>query len=1075
MNLDERIAALLAAPRDTLADFQLAGLLCSRHLGFDGQDSDRDTAIGLFEGLLGRLDAEREHMARFGAGVLRLARVVPIGRRGGRPADFAAVVMPLLTGRQLSAGAQADVAAVIELITPVTRDGQAPPEVVAHATGLLTMATLLRHLARLHRGELSYEEMLPLLTKAVTLTTALPPSGPHGTALQALLKAAHLRLDPDAEIIDDTIEELAQAVGLAGSDELLRVILLRELGLARALRGQAGAPATDADLAAAPELLEQALDALRPGHPLYEDTMRMVGGALLTRTAFDPTPGGIARLLALAARGIAEHGDTVDDTTRAKDLFLLGMAQLVQATHLGDRAAGQETMSNLRRAAELIPPGDEFAPMIVGVLGAALSDRHQFLGRIEDAEAAGFFLERSRQIMDLQEAADRDVRALRIMTGLTRVILAMRLRDLDGLDAGIEQLAGAHAAMTPLDPGRGRVEGVLAIARIFRGHARDDGEETEEGIDLMISSATAARTDQSDRAALVTRAGLALLLRGISKGDRGLLSRAIELLERAKELPEPPYWLGPRLEQALGNAYLARFKAGNAPGDLESAIRHLEASPGTGELAEAYREAGRGADAVAAGLDALRGHADDVLAQAGPGHGLMVARGAAERAVQVAGWALAQGRAEAAVEALELGRGLVLHAATAAGELSALLTAHGHADLAAAWESARPPDVWSVEGAAGSTAALMNEVLDRKPPDELRQRVLAVLRGTPAHRALRSAPSVPEIAGALGEASALVYLLPSVALVVPASGDAHPIPLPDTDFSGYVAAHEAFRRTLDRKAWREALEQVPAREIMERLPDGPLVLVPTGVLGLVPWHAATEAVVSYAASARQLTQAAGRGRAPLRESPVLVGNPTRDELFWSRREVAELRRAHYPGAPAYGRFPGSDGTATAERVLGRMSASMAHLACHAVSADPPPASHLKLADRELSVTEILALERTGGPGGLVVLSACVSDLSVRDHDETLTLAAAFLQAGASGVIGSRWLVAEDPRTAALMFVLHHHLASTGPARALRAAQRWMADPGRAPLLPDTIAHEIEDLGLDLADPAVWAAFTHQGI
>jgi CHAT domain-containing protein len=79
------------------------------------------------------------------------------------------------------------------------------------------------------------------------------------------------------------------------------------------------------------------------------------------------------------------------------------------------------------------------------------------------------------------------------------------------------------------------------------------------------------------------------------------------------------------------------------------------------------------------------------------------------------------------------------------------------------------------------------------------------------------------------------------------------------------------------------------------------------------------------------------------------------------------------------------------------------------------------------------------------------------------------------VVGARWSVAED--AAALFMVnFHRHLngGRAGPAPALRSAQLWMLDPGRAVPdgLPKVLREEASRPGL--ADPAAWAAFAYQG-
>ncbi|MFE2188511.1 CHAT domain-containing protein [Streptomyces sp. NPDC059455] len=116
---------------------------------------------------------------------------------------------------------------------------------------------------------------------------------------------------------------------------------------------------------------------------------------------------------------------------------------------------------------------------------------------------------------------------------------------------------------------------------------------------------------------------------------------------------------------------------------------------------------------------------------------------------------------------------------------------------------------------------------------------------------------------------------------------------------------------------------------------------------------------------------------------------------------------------------------------------------------------------------------TAGP--LVVLSACETDLTTRDHDESLTLATALVARGVADAVGSRWAV-RDSRTAVMMAVFHHFLTADNlaPPDALRATQMWMLDPDRTP--PPTLHGELrhEMTGPDLGRIHHWAAFTHQG-
>jgi CHAT domain-containing protein len=171
-----------------------------------------------------------------------------------------------------------------------------------------------------------------------------------------------------------------------------------------------------------------------------------------------------------------------------------------------------------------------------------------------------------------------------------------------------------------------------------------------------------------------------------------------------------------------------------------------------------------------------------------------------------------------------------------------------------------------------------------------------------------------------------------------------------------------------------------------------------------------------------------------------------------------------------GQLPGASGS----------GASMIHLACHAVAVGVAPgSSYLLLAGgQELKIDQILRRASgrpPGAAGGLVSLAACGSDLAVDEHDEALTLATAFLAAGAVTVVGTRWEV-PDRKTALLMYMFHHFLTADrqSPRDALRMAQLWMLNPDRTvpPAMPRRLATHVARP--DLADLAAWAAHAHQG-
>ncbi|EDY47238.1 conserved hypothetical protein, partial [Streptomyces clavuligerus] len=342
------------------------------------------------------------------------------------------------------------------------------------------------------------------------------------------------------------------------------------------------------------------------------------------------------------------------------------------------------------------------------------------------------------------------------------------------------------------------------------------------------------------------------------------------------------------------------------------------------------------------------------------------------------------------------------------------------------------------------------------------------------------------------------------------------------------AAHERWEAALDALCdWAGASVMEPVLGALGVDPaDGEevrLVLVVCGNLGAVPWHAARlapgrgtvpapsrpraylceRAVVSYAASGGEFLRATARARRRPDERVVLVADPTAD-LEWAQDEVLALRDAHYPDALLYGWYDDlpEDAPGTPDEVLsllpGRPSgapeaaASLVHLVVHGTAGLRPTDSVLRLAapdgsaEGRLTVTRVLDLpdvptlpdgtaEAASGP--LVVLSACETDLSSRDHDEALTPTTALLARGATDVVGSRWEVS-DGASAALMVVFHHHLTvgALAPPDALRAAQRWMLDPDRRPVpgLRSELLTRTDRQGARLTAVVAWAAFIHQG-
>ncbi|AZQ38073.1 CHAT domain-containing protein [Streptomyces cyaneochromogenes] len=597
--------------------------------------------------------------------------------------------------------------------------------------------------------------------------------------------------------------------------------------------------------------------------------------------------------------------------------------------------------------------------------------------------------------------------------------------------------------------------------------------------------------------------------------DPAVLDRLIDELERVRD----------------------RVREGRAPRIAAEALWNL---------AMAYRERDvlnhdvQNIRALEAAQEALTVLAADVLLQSGAEHGLLAARSGASRGVQAALWAASQGRLHEAVAALELGRALVLHAASTSSAVPELLDTGGHHDLAEAWRAA---------DSGRSPAAADDDRVPDELPGRLRRQALEAL-GYRREGGLLGTPTLSELADGVAEsgADALVYLVPcedgdaGVAIAVsPALGaglsvrphlsGAESGPL--ERYLDATAARDAAARDGGHsdpsveQTWEEALKALCDWAFQVLGPvladvdkglgaDGrPLriVLVPCGRLGLVPWHAARYPddaphrylcetdVISYAASGSQFLRTVGRAPRDPAAAPVLLADPTLD-LTHAEVEVMALRDAFYQQARMVGGIfempeeelvPG-----TPDEVLAFLAdgASLLHVASHGSAGTRPTVSALHLAapgstggtsaeasgpepdPGMLTVTRLLdrsAPRRAVEDGPLVVLSACQTDLSTRDHDEALTLTTAFVSGGARDVVGSRWTT-NDSASALLMAVFHHHLTVEGlsPVDALRATQQWMLDPHREN--PGSLGGELlrQMRRPDLDRISLWAAFIHQG-
>jgi len=501
-----------------------------------------------------------------------------------------------------------------------------------------------------------------------------------------------------------------------------------------------------------------------------------------------------------------------------------------------------------------------------------------------------------------------------------------------------------------------------------------------------------------------------------------------------------------------------------------------------------------------------------VLIQSESEHAMEIARTAMDAADRLTGWCVDDGAVAELVQIVDARRSLVLRSANTTRSVSEQLGSLGQDHLALEWEAAGGVDEPLVPEHGGPGTGW----------GALRRKVLRALAKDSED--LLSPPTVEELRHALRAqgSDVLAYLLPAnehhgaVAVLVPADGEPVVRPLPALGEAEAVKRYQKAYAAWDTaehpagpeyRRWRTELREVcgwawhaaagallaHATEVAGREPR--LVLVPLGVLGLVPWHAAyravdgrdrhlvQDAVVSYVPSGRLFCEAVARPDVR-GDDAVLVGNPD-GGLAAGGVEAMTVRDSCYPGGVFLGGTgqkrwwipaPAGPGTPGQVRDHLRSPLGVLHLACHAVAdVRSPLQSRITLAGGALSARDLLELSPARPLElALVVLAGCTTQVSGVDYDEALSLSATFLAIGARTVVGSLWRVPAGWSTAALMWLFHENVRRRGlaPAEALRSAQLALLEESPSlDALPDAL------LELRPAGPIgieSWAGFTVQG-
>jgi hypothetical protein len=803
-------------------------------------------------------------------------------------------------------------------------------------------------------------------------------------AIRGALLAARSRA-PERE---QAAEALSEAVSGLPAGHLLRSPALSMLtGL---LTRQAPEAESADDLATRLAEAAAVLDRLPHDDPEAARAMTIIGTHILSTSVANRSVLRQDRFVPQFERLAAglEPGDPLEPLAE----FMRWSARYVQAVIGGETERADVALSEMIRRADSVPAGHVARPFVLSGVATAHLERHSINGELRDLRLADTAIEDA-----LAEAARGGPFAagtqlhgqLLYVRGHLRMVWSGYDPSLPRVTAAIEDLERAEAELGQALADRLGVVSELETARMLlaeqtkpSGPGMTLGAETSAAFDRLLKAAERAGRDRLDYPVLAGQAAVGLVMRGLSAADVTFVDRGITLLADVCTIPTLGLRERPRLLEMHGQALHTRYSMTRDPRDLSNAIGRLEearraveqepGSPLTGSvlqsLASAYRTRGNQAlgdvdRAVRIGLAGLREHAGDVLLQDSDDNALHMARRGTSDATEMARWFLARGRGDDAITAIELGRGMVLHAATSGTGVADALADAGHPDLAAEWAGQA--------GHSGSSA----------PADDLRYRAMLALEGTPAEARLLSPPTVGDIAAALTgrNADALVYLLaqedagPGIAVLVDRAGTVRSLPLPllrvgaHTPVGEFLRTRRALERAMERAAeaaktaktaeavlaswetrtvvdtaraeWLDALDalcdwawQAAAGPLLRAVPERGrgilaadprepcrLVLVPGGELGLVPWHAARrpasggpprqgqlrrgyachDAVMSYASSARQFIDASRRRVRPWPQAPVLISDSD-GSLPSTAAEISHLHAAHYATGTVFG-------------------------------------------------------------------------------------------------------------------------------------------------------------------------------
>lgn len=832
----------------------------------------------------------------------------------------------------------------------------------------------------------------------------------------------------------------------------------------------------------------QAVDAVPDDDPNYGTCLANLASALHALFMADGDIGSLDAAMSAARRAF----DALSALDPRREVVAMTLGTLLHSKYnrTGELAVLNEAIEFGRSAiVDSASSGWMLAARLTN-LGRALEARYRRTGELDSLREAAR-TERHALAVAPPDHADRTIYQLNL-SGTLRALVD-RTGDPAILDEAFTVARDAVKNVPARHPFRINHLANLALIHQARYARTADLAELDAAQALLRDALADAAATHPQRPALLSALGEVLDAACCHTGEFGQLDDAIEITRDALDSVADGHPNRSTILRTLAGIYQTRHQSLGDQAALSEAIELLRAA--TADQTSPVRarvEAARrwGSIAAAAGLTGL---ALDGLAAAVGLLPLLAARSFHRYdseywlsqygglASDAAALALEMNSPDRAVELLELGRTvLIAQALEVRTDLSALRDRDPRLADRFEWLSVRLENDDGEQ--PGSRRALADEL----------DAVIAAVRALPSMDRFLLPPRAAELLAQAGQGPIAVVNISAYrcdALVLTENGlRLRPLPhLTPAAVNDHVGRFLAALETDCRSQYRQARERgeqtlsetlswlwnsicAPVLDTADPAPGQRMWWIPTGLLGFLPLHAASDqatgestlnrVISSYTPSVRTLAHArAMAGRKPPART-LVVGmphTPNAPDIPGTLRETSLVTER----APDPHTLIGPEATSAAVTAALQHSA-WAHFACHAITAASPSESHLLLHDHDQRPFTAAAVSRLRlDSAALAYLSACHTAVTATDlADEVIHIASAFHMAGYPHVIGTLWAVYDAAATKTTELV-YTELTGGRP------------DPYRAP----TALHNAVTLmrRSHPHQPSLWASHIHIGI